>query len=96
MGGAESVTLTTQQLPVHGHVAFGSVDPATSNSPQTTVPASLTVASGQLPYGTDPPPTGLLPASIAPVGGSQPHDNTQPFLVLSFIIALSGIFPSQN
>jgi microcystin-dependent protein len=96
MLGVESVTLTTQQVPVHTHAALGSVDPGTSNSPQNTVPASLTVASGQLPYGVDPPPTGLNQSSIPPVGGSQPHDNTQPFLVVSFIISLFGIFPQQN
>jgi microcystin-dependent protein len=96
MGGQESVTLTQQQIPTHSHRALGSVDPATSNSPQNTVPASLTVASGQLPYGTDPPPTGLLPGAISPVGGSQPHENVQPFLVVSFIIALFGIFPSPS
>jgi microcystin-dependent protein len=96
MGGAESVTLTTQQMPVHTHAAFGSVDPGTSNSPQNTVLGSLTVASGQLPYGTDPPPTALQSSSIPPVGGSQPHDNTQPFLVVSFIISLYGIFPSRS
>jgi microcystin-dependent protein len=96
MAGTESVTLTTQQIPNHTHTAFGTVDPGTSNSPQDTIPASLTVASGQLPYGTDPPPTGLQSSSIAPAGGSQPHDNTQPFLVVSFIISLFGIFPSPN
>jgi microcystin-dependent protein len=96
MLGVESVTLTTQQVPVHTHAALGSVDPGTSNSPQNTVPASLTVAAGQLPYGVDPPPTGLNQSSIPPVGGSQPHDNTQPFLVVSFIISLFGIFPQQS
>jgi microcystin-dependent protein len=96
MSGIESVTLSSQQLPAHTHPALGSVDPGTSNSPQNGVPASLTVASGQLPYGTDPPPTSLQPASISPVGGSQPHENTQPFLVVSFIISLFGIFPSQT
>jgi microcystin-dependent protein len=96
MAGTESVTLTTQQMPVHTHPAMGSVDPATSNSPQNTIPASLPVAAGQLPYGTDPPPTGLQPSSISPVGGSQPHENTQPFLAISFIISLYGIYPHQN
>jgi microcystin-dependent protein len=96
MAGTESVTLTTQQIPIHTHVAFGSVDPATSNSPQAAIPASLPVAAGQLPYGTDPPPTALLSASISPAGGSQPHENCQPFLVISFIISLFGIFPTQN
>jgi microcystin-dependent protein len=96
MIGVESVTLTAQQMPVHTHTALGSVDPGTSNSPQNTVPASMSVAAGQLPYGTDPPPTALNPSSILPVGGSQPHDNCQPFLVVSFIISLFGIFPSQT
>jgi microcystin-dependent protein len=96
MAGSESVTLTTQQMPLHTHSAFGSVDPATSNSPQNTIPASLPVAAGQTPYGADPPPAGLLAASIAPAGGSQPHDNMQPYLVVSFIISLFGIFPTQS
>jgi microcystin-dependent protein len=96
MAGAESVTLTAQQLPVHTHPAFGTVDPGTSNSPQNNVPGSLTVASGQLPYGTDPPPTALAPSSISPVGGGQPHENCQPFLTVSFIISLFGIFPTQS
>jgi microcystin-dependent protein len=96
MAGTESVTLTTQQLPLHSHAAFGSVDPATSNTPQANVPASTPTAAGQLPYGTDPPPASLASSSISPAGGSQPHDNTQPFLVVSFIISLFGVFPTQN
>lgn len=96
MAGTESVTLTTQQLPLHSHAAFGSVDPATSNTPQANVPASTPTAAGQLPYGTDPPPAGLASSSISPAGGSQPHENCQPFLTVSFIISLSGIFPTQS
>jgi microcystin-dependent protein len=38
----------------------------------------------------------MNPASVLPAGGSQPHDNLSPYLVLNFIIALQGIFPSQN
>jgi microcystin-dependent protein len=38
----------------------------------------------------------LPPATIASAGGGQPHNNLQPYLVLSFVIALQGIFPSQN
>ena len=96
MAGTETVTLTTQQIPVHTHPAFGSVNTASSNSPANAIPASLPVAAGQLPYGTDPPPTNLSPSSIGPVGGSQPHENMQPYLVFSFIISLFGIFPSPT
>ena len=96
MDGTENVTLTVQQNPTHSHTLYGSVDPATSNSPQNGVPASLPVAAGQLPYGIDPPPTSLQASSIGPVGGSQPHENCQPFLAVSFIIALEGIYPTPN
>lgn len=36
------------------------------------------------------------PTTVAPIGGSQPHPNLQPYLVVNFIIALQGIFPSRN
>jgi microcystin-dependent protein len=38
----------------------------------------------------------MAPGMIAPAGGSQPHDNMQPYLAVTFIIALSGIFPARN
>jgi microcystin-dependent protein len=38
----------------------------------------------------------MAPAAVSNVGGSQPHQNMAPYLVLNFIIALQGIFPSQN
>lgn len=47
-------------------------------------------------YGTAASLTSLLPASVSNVGGSQPHENMSPFLVLNYVIALQGIFPSQN
>jgi len=47
-------------------------------------------------YGTDAPKTNLQPNGVGPVGGSQPHTNFQPYLCISFIISLFGIFPSQT
>ena len=38
----------------------------------------------------------MLPQTIANVGGSQPHENRQPYLVLNYVIALQGVFPSQT
>ena len=38
----------------------------------------------------------MNPACVLPTGGNQPHENMSPYLVLNFIIALQGIFPSQN
>ena len=91
MGGETSHTLNISELPAHNHVPVGSNDQAT-----------LTAATGNL-WGTDgsnpftpTPAVAMNPACIQAVGGSQPHENMSPYLVLNFIIALQGIFPSQN
>ena len=95
LGGTEQVTLTTSQIPVHTHAAFGSTALATTPDPTGKVPASSTGAT-IFPYGLDAPATTLDPTSISAAGGSQPHDNMQPYLCVSFIIALFGVFPSPN
>ena len=88
--GTESVTLTTQQLPGHNHL----MNAVTAN---TNSPANAAFGSGGLSiFKAGPPTANLAAGSILPAGGSQPHDNTMPFLVVTFIIALEGIFPSQN
>jgi microcystin-dependent protein len=94
-GGAEEITLTTQQIPIHTHPAVGSTNTASSNSPTNNVPGRVTIA-GVFPYGTDGPFSPLSPSAITPVGGSQPHTNLQPYLTINFIISLFGIFPSQT
>jgi microcystin-dependent protein len=91
--GTESVTLTIQQIPVHNHAMLGTTNAATTNSLDNNLPASLLAAGTNSAYGTDPPNRALDPSSVTPTGGSQPHDNTQPFLVVSFVISLFGIFP---
>lgn len=94
-GGVESVTLTTQQMPAHTHPFLGSATNATTTSPSGSVPGTLPEAT-TLSYGTDAPATTLHPGSVSPAGGSQPHENLQPFLTISFIISLFGIFPQQT
>jgi microcystin-dependent protein len=94
--GAETVTLTVDQLAGHNHVLAGSTDVGSASSPQNNVPASLPAAGTAAAYNTRPPPGGLDPSSITPTGGSQPHTNMQPYLCVTFIIALEGIFPSQG
>lgn len=92
-GGAEEVTLTTQQIPVHNHPAGCISTDGNSVSPTGGLPSVNTTA---LAYGAMPPQTPMNAASIAPVGGSQPHTNFQPYLCVDFIISLFGIFPSQT
>src|SRR4030081_3238584 len=96
MAGQESVTLTTQQMPVHNHTALGSLNPASSNSPANGVPATLPTGLNELAYGTDNPVSPLDPTSLSPDGGSQPHENVQPYGTLNYIISLFGIFPSAT
>jgi microcystin-dependent protein len=95
-GGAESVTLTTQQMPTHTHPLVATNDLGSANSPTNALPGSTPVQAQAFPYGTDEPLANMDPSSISPVGGSQPHDNMQPFLTISFIISLFGIFPQQT
>lgn len=91
LGGETSHTLNISELPAHNHVPVGSSTAASVNTPVGNVWAS----GGQTIYSTTPN-NAMNPASILPLGGNQPHENTSPYLVLNFIIALQGIFPSQN
>jgi microcystin-dependent protein len=94
--GVEQVTLTAQQTPVHSHAPLASTANGNSSSPGDNIPAAMSAASGSLPYGIDQPFVNLDPSSVTVVGGSQPHDNMQPYLVVTFIISLFGIFPQFN
>jgi microcystin-dependent protein len=94
-GGTETVTLTTQQIPIHSHPFLCSGNNADSTQPTNNVAGVVTVV-GVTAYGTDAPPTNLNANSISPIGGSQPHENMQPYLCISFIISLFGIFPPPS
>jgi microcystin-dependent protein len=90
-GGEQAHTLSISELPQHVHTAQAS-------STAGDVPAlvgHLLAKAGNC-YVAPANLTALLPATIANTGGSQAHLNMQPFLTLSFCIALQGIFPSPN
>jgi microcystin-dependent protein len=92
-GGAENVTLTTAQMPTHSHPFLGSTDPGAQTTPAGNVVAKIVAGSAYI-QGT--PSTPLAPDSIGNDGGNQSHYNMQPYLCVSFIISLFGIFPSQT
>jgi microcystin-dependent protein len=95
-GGAETVTLTTNQMPAHTHSVLGSAAGAAGTSPAGNIPGAMAGVTTYA-YGTDQPTTPLAPGTIsAGGGGNQPHDNMQPYLCISFIISLFGIFPSPT
>jgi microcystin-dependent protein len=92
-GGSQAVTLTIAQLPTHTHVLNATSATATNPIPDATV--MLATASADL-YGAAQSLVAAAAGSCGNVGGSQAHLNMQPFLTLTFCIALQGIFPSPN
>lgn len=90
-GGETAHTLNISELPAHSHAPVGTNNTATDPSPA----ANLWPKDANNPF-SPTPNTAMLPGAILPTGGSQPHENMSPYLVLNFIIALQGIFPSQN
>ncbi|MDQ3815604.1 MAG: tail fiber protein [Armatimonadota bacterium] len=90
-GGEQAHTLSIAELPTHTHVFFG-----TSADADSAPPTSNLFGTVSNVYTTAANLTSLNPATVANVGGSQAHLNMQPFLTLSFCIALQGIFPSPT
>jgi microcystin-dependent protein len=89
--GAQAVTLTIANLPMHTH--FFQANSAAGNTPN---PVNNLLASANNLYTAPANLTSLEPSTVSNVGGSQAHINMQPFLALTFCIALQGIFPSPN
>jgi microcystin-dependent protein len=100
-GGSEGVILTPNELPSHTHPFF-----AVGAAATVSVPTTATMLSDQgpadtgifayTPYSSGNAQIALAAASTTPAGGGQPHENRQPYLGVNFIIALEGIYPSQN
>ena len=95
--GANSVTLNISQMPEHVHLVVadtttapdpGGETPAGNKRLAASAPANMYAAPGNF--------VAMNPGAIGSVGGSQAHENRQPFLTISFCVALQGIFPSQN
>lgn len=91
--GVESVTLTTQQIPSHNHAMVCSTVTAQNPQPKDGMLAQMATLQ---PYASDTAQQQLSAKSLLPTGGSQPHENMQPYLCVSFIISLFGIFPSPT
>lgn len=91
-GGEQAHTLSISEIPTHTHV----VNASASAGNQTLPTNNVLARSESARYA---PPDSFVatgPTAIANIGGSQAHLNMQPFLVLSFCIALQGIFPSAT
>jgi microcystin-dependent protein len=93
-GGTETVTLTVSQIPAHAHPAICYSGGGNSGTPVgkfwSTDPMGNTAAY------TASSDSQMAGNAIGTAGSSQPHENMKPFLAISFIISLFGIFPSQT
>jgi microcystin-dependent protein len=92
-GGVETVTVTEAQMPNHNHNWRAAEDPAdlqapASNRAMTRSSVNAWTASASL--------VPLAEQALQNSGGSQPHNNMQPYLVMNFIIALQGLYPSRS
>lgn len=92
-GGEQAHTLSIAEIPTHTHVLNATSSPGTQ-----LIPLGNLLAKANLPayHAPDTNLVAMAPGSVANVGGSQAHLNMEPFLTLSFCIALQGIFPSPN
>ena len=100
VGGEESVTLMVSEMPAHSHsVTAGSVavqvntNPGNADSPKNSYPAQ-SAKSYSSTSDNNMNTTGST-TTLSPVGGGQPHNNLQPYLVVRYIIALQGSYPSR-
>jgi microcystin-dependent protein len=95
-GGQEVHTVTMSEMAAHNHFMNVSTT-GTVNSETSGVDMYWgKTADNTLLYGSGQGNATMAPSSCSMVGGSQPHENRQPYLVLNFIIALQGVFPSRN
>ena len=105
-GGETAHTLIASEMTAHNHQINADGNTAAASNSDTPAATSFLGQSVGVPsqgssfavsmYGTSAPTQTLAPATIGNSGGNQPHENMSPYLVLNFIIALQGIFPSQN
>ncbi|MDB5934627.1 MAG: phage tail protein [Massilia sp.] len=101
LGGVEAVTLTAQQLPVHSHDVGASTAAPSAAPGGLDITAGAPYVPGSFPskpnaYGNPGSTVAMNAQAITAAGASIAHDNMAPFLGINFIIALFGIYPSQN
>ncbi|SDJ50080.1 phage tail protein [Chryseobacterium jejuense] len=94
IGGAETVTLTVSQMPTHTHTVSAVTAEGNQNVPTGSLPANTKILDKE--YSDTAADTTMKSTMLSNAGGSQPHENRPPFLTLKCIIALNGVFPSQN
>lgn len=100
VGGEINHTVSISEMPQHNHpvnvIATTGASSANVNNPSAASLATSAPAEIYKSNAGNPTLISMSPSTISNVGGNQPHNNMQPYLVLNFIVALVGIYPSQN
>jgi microcystin-dependent protein len=91
-GGQEAHTLIMSEMPAHNHAVNASSTATGGNN----APTNRFLGGGNNVYNSVAPTTTMNPTTISNTGGSQPHANMQPYTVVNYVIALTGVFPSRN
>jgi microcystin-dependent protein len=95
IAGSESVTLTDQEMPAHTHaVSVAAI--GTTDSPVNGYPATDPAGNVAQFKANTTANAAMNANAVRPTGGSQPHANIQPTLAVTYIIALTGVYPSRN
>lgn len=94
--GAETHTLSTDELPAHTHAFQGTDQSATNSAPAANTTWAQTAATDPIYADGRNDPVAMNAGALLSVGGGQAHDNMQPYIALNFCIALQGLFPSRN
>jgi microcystin-dependent protein len=95
-GGEQAVTLLQSEMPAHPHTASANNGAGTSNSPANGVWATSPFQRGQQALYGSVADTQMSALATSVAGGGLPHNNMMPFLGLTFIIALQGVYPSRS
>jgi microcystin-dependent protein len=95
-GGTQFVTLLDTELPAHSHQAQANPGGNKKTSPVANTWSSLGTTRTPPPLYSNTQNTQMSPLALSVSGGSLPHNNMPPYLCLTFIIALQGVFPARN
>ena len=96
VGGSETVTLTSTQIPAHTHALKGVSEAGDASLPTNAFPANSGALDKEYRAGTPATVVNMNAGAIGMAGGNQPHNNQPPYLGINIYIALEGIFPSRN
>jgi microcystin-dependent protein len=94
-GGSDTVTLLESEIPSHSHGQVANLNSAERPSPSGNILAR-TVGASLYQSNTSQALVNMAPEALLPAGGDQPHNNLQPYLTMTFIIALQGVFPPRT